>query len=271
MNTLTHHLNRARLALAIAIVATMAAFATGSSIGIAHPGHLTKSTYTDRLSTAVSINDVNTYLNIGCVGTCLTDWTAVWAANQYQFNNSPTDIHLNNHQVTLSENSDFAAFVMLNHTACQSAFGFTTTWCMPTVTALGQIYLLVEAPSAPPAYHSQCSTTPPLQGDCYPFYSSEAAFTHVVILMNNFATAEHADEIGVSHQSMRQGVMIHEFGHAFGLNHEARNGNCPGPSQNITIMNEDCLFQNVTNGFESWDSCGINHIYPSTTWGYSGC
>lgn len=77
--------------------------------------------------------------------------------------------------------------------------------------------------------------------------------------------------------------MTHELGHALGLYHDNgpkhddpddTDGKCGVAPMKKTIMDYDCEEDGYAGQIkvpQPWDSCGINHLYYSSTWRYSGC
>ncbi len=66
--------------------------------------------------------------------------------------------------------------------------------------------------------------------------------------------------------------MAHELGHAIVLAHDGLNdGECGTEDIPATVMDYDCLDDEVLNDPQDWDDCGINHAYYDPNWGYAGC
>lgn len=246
-----------RLAAAVAVMAVAMAVLTSSSIGAAHPGHPQKQLFVDRWNTSVNIASIDTYYAISCSGgpSCITNYQNVWNASRYQWNNDPDGTWMNNYQVIEGESSEISMRVEQT-SGCCSLQGLS--FCISSGT-YGYTWLLVESGGG----HSNCDTTT-RNGDCFPFGNSTPAFiyTHAGINLNEFM---------LTNQSIRQGVMVHELGHAFSLAHEPYDSACPSSGGNISIMDYDCLFGSYTNGVESRDTCGVNHAYYDPGRGYLGC
>ncbi len=127
-------------------------------------------------------------------------------------------------------------------------------------SAFGQIFLLDEG------FHD-CPS-----GDCDSQHSWPNTWWFVTVVLNE---QTHINQ-GEANPWFRQATAAHELGHAINLRHdyspadgEARDGICGNLP--VSIMDADCIFNNVTNSSQAWDACGINHAYNDPNWGWSGC
>lgn len=96
-----------------------------------------------------------------------------------------------------------------------------------------------------------------------------STYRQVEVRLNNWTTPA----------SLRQTVVVHEFGHAVTLDHDGLNGPiteptfdgaCGTPRVPVTIMDYDCQYTFGVNTPQNWDFCGVNHAYPGY-YGVQGC
>jgi hypothetical protein len=138
---------------------------------------------------------------------------------------------------------------------CFTDFGVTRC----TNGALGVVYLFDEVKHECPG------------GNCDALHSRPNTWWYALVLLDNNS---HSGGFGTAW--FRRATTAHELGHAIVLAHDYSPGNgevsddlCGTPRR--TIMDGDCIFDEVLNRPQLWDSCGINHAYYQPSIGYAGC
>jgi len=136
-----------------------------------------------------------------------------------------------------------------------SHFGRTLT----TLNALGVTYLFEEP------YH-ECNLTS--YGDCDANHSRPNTWWYAAVLLDNDA---HSGSLyGTAFQ--REATASHELGHAIVLAHDGPGDHTCGTSTvPASVMDYDCLDQNLLNSPTDWDVCGVNHAYDDPNWRDRGC